>query len=382
MQSLLQELVKVRKMTDDKTNRNDRLDKSEHFTNQFDDIIINYLNKEHRPFDELFNQQAAKDLRIPDKSTSEEPQKVFTSPAEILAPLDTVFIDDRLKDEIIMHTAIPELLEGTTPQYSGVILYGPPGTGKTVLLEAIAEVYSRAGSYSESVSFARLNSEYVGRFAKNLEDKIIAAKEEARRRGRPSFLLFDEADILIENAAKGAKTVSKHYQEAISVLKRYIGNDQQRDVIIAISTNGLPESFEEALTREGRLTTYFIGYPDKEQKTRMWQYFTQKYEIANMKDEESTRLAELIPSEQGAFIEEFCRNYHANRRKAILADKGYATLVAALKAGVQIHEDEVRQTYSFATLQDDIMTALDNKYARSNGNGSHQDKKEPIGFKG
>jgi SpoVK/Ycf46/Vps4 family AAA+-type ATPase len=67
-------------------------------------------------------------------------------------------------------------------------LFGPPGTGKTMCAEGIAE---RLGRPIVTVSYAELESKYVGDTPKN----IVAAFESARRRG--AVLFFDEADSIL-----------------------------------------------------------------------------------------------------------------------------------------------------------------------------------------
>ncbi len=305
--------------------------------------------------------------RIPDKSSNlpkipkksiKEPQK---SREQILQSLDSVFIDDDLKDDIITRVAIPDLLEGKEPAYTGVILFGPPGTGKTILLEAIKDVYQESGAYAKKLSVSSIGSPYIQQFAKNLEEQIQIALEEAQGRGKPSFLYFDEGTILAQNAAEGATHSSKHYQEAIDVLKRYVGNE--KNLVIAISTNLLSESFEEALTREGRLTTFFIGYPDLEQRKRMWKHFTGE-KTMTLTDEQAYKLAEITPEEQGAFIEQFARNYRKAKRTEILKKKGYNTLVDALKHDANVTEDETTKVITFESLYTDLEAELKAKYDR------------------
>ncbi|MBI2549459.1 ATP-binding protein [Candidatus Woesearchaeota archaeon] len=297
------------------------------------------------------------------KDAIDDPTKPHPYRAKVLSPLDKVFIDDVLKDDIVTRVSIPELLEGKEPAYSGVILYGPPGTGKTILLRAICGVYQATGAYSKEVSVAEVNSKWVGDFAKNLESEIKIALREAQQRQKPSFLYFDEASILAEKAGRGAESVSKHYQEPLDTLKRYIGN--YRSLVIALSTNLLSESFEDALTREGRLTSYFVDYPNPEQRARMWQHFVGVYKIMELDDVQAQRLAELTPAEQGAFIEEFSRNYKSARKKALLADKGYKTLVDALKHNQSIPDDELNQSITFERVCEDLATALKAKYERT-----------------
>jgi len=201
----------------------------------------------------------------------------------------------------------------------------------------------------------------VRQFAKNLEEEINIALKAAEETGKPSFLYFDEGSILAQKSDEGT-SVSKHYQEAIDVLKRYVGND--RRFVIGISTNELRETLEAAVTREGRLKSFFIGYPDTEQRQRMWKYFSGKYRILQLDDEQAKQLAETAKAEQGAFIEEFCRNYESLRRKKDLAAKGYGNLVDALKKGEKVVSSKVRPQITFDTLYHDARHSLNEKYER------------------
>jgi len=310
-------------------------------------------------------------ISLPDQKKILVPRQGTQTREQVLKYLDSVFIDDALKDDIVTRTAIPDLLNGSEPGYNGVILFGPPGTGKTVLLKAIGEVYEASGAYAREISTSSVNSMWVGQFAKNLEAEIQQALNEAKQRRKPSFLYFDEGSILAQKAEEGASSVSKHYQEAIDVLKRYLGNE--RNLVIAISTNQLLESFEEALTREGRMTTFFIGYPDVEQRKRMWKHFAEKYNVLILDDKQAYKLAEATPAEQGAFIEEFARNYRRARRTAILREKGYSSLVEALKHNAGTSEEEITSSIGFDNLYADLSTTLEAKYQRlregEKGNG-------------
>lgn len=304
------------------------------------------------------------------------PHKSLTR-EKCLEPLDAVFIDDTLKDDIVTAVGISELLDGMSQsEHSGVILYGPPGTGKTVLLDAICQVYSNAGAYSKQVSSSQLNTAYVGEYAKRLENELLEAVNEARKRGKPSFVSFDEGSTLVQVAEDGAFSVAKHYQEAVDVLKRYLGN--YRELVMGVSTNFLPESFEDALTREGRLTTYFIGYPDRKQRKRMWEHFLTTNcwnRMGGISQEQFYALAEATPEEQGAFIEEFCRTYASTRRNAWLRAKGFRTLVDALKCDVKYDPLKEADSINFGTILSDVEEAIRKKEERTASN-----QKGRIGF--
>ena len=213
--------------------------------------------------------------------------------AEILSPLDYVFFEEELMDDLVVRTSVPQLLEGQAPIYPGVILFGPPGTGKSEFQKAMCRVYENAGAYSKQISTSAVNSCFVGEFAKNLEKELKTANEQGEVRGLPSFLSFDEGSILAEQANHGGSSVSKHYQEAIDTMKRYLGNDCGKWLVLGISTNQLPEDFEEAMTRDGRLTSFLIGYPSKTQLARMWNHFASRYNVIELNNEQVNELSEL-----------------------------------------------------------------------------------------
>ncbi len=330
-----------------------------------------------KSFSDIFHDPArgVRKEPLPDKKDEPKKPEKQLSLAEILVPLDEVFMDDALKDDIVTRVSIPDLLEGTESSYSGVILCGPPGTGKTVLLRAIEQVYLRAGAYAKDISASEVNSMWVGQFAKNLEDQIKNAIEEAKKRGKPSFLSFDEGSIIAQRANEGALSVSKHYQEAVDVLKKYVGNT--KELVVAVSTNVPLDTFEEALIRDGRLTPYFIGYPNEEQRQRMWKHFTKKYDVMSLKEAEAQVLAEITQKEQGAFIEEFCRNYKKFRRQVVLKQKGFNSLVEALKKGEKISDKEITKDLDFEQFYNDVEGCLRFKYERMEG---VPEEKGPFGF--
>ena len=331
-------------------------------------------------YEDLFGKSPNK-FRIPKEKT---PSKISIPEAsksreQILAPLERVFFDDELMNELVVRTSIPELLERKAPVYQGVILFGPGGTGKSVFQEAVCNIYENAGAYSKQVSSSAVNSCFVSMLAKNLEEELQRAQAKGEARKMPSFLSFDEGSIFAQQASKGSSSVSKHYQEAIDVFKRYLGNDAGKWLVVAISTNLLPEDFEAPMVREGRLSSYFIGYPSQEQTARMWQYFLKDKKVLEIGDEQAMQLSELSQREQGAFIEEFSSAYLNHRRQKILEERGYSSVLDSLRKGVHIPDGEVAKSVNFEAVKQDLTTYLIAKYQRLEQNGDKK-RKEQIGF--
>lgn len=141
---------------------------------------------------------------------------------EKLAPLHEIFLEDDVMDRAIISTGIPELLDGKGSKNNGAIFNGPPGTGKTVMLRALAKVYENCGAYAVEIGEAAISDKYVASKAKNLDTIIQKALEEARKRGKPSFIYLDEATTSVSKPDEGSN-VKSYYQEALDVLKKYIG---------------------------------------------------------------------------------------------------------------------------------------------------------------
>lgn len=306
----------------------------------------------------------------PEEKKEETPKSV----KEILAPLDEVFLEDRLKDEIILRTGITDLLAGETPKYNGVVLTGPAGTGKTSILNSLCQVYENAGAYVSKISFSEIESPYIGVTAQKLDEIIQETIVMAEEIGKPSFLALDEAGTITQRAALGAETVAKHYQEIIDVLKRYVGND--RSFVIGITTNSFPQNFEDALIREGRLTVLTVDYPNEEQRKKMWRHFAGKYGIFSLSEEQASELAKVTKAEQGAYIEEFSRSYLIEIKGKLIKARGYSSIVEGLKEGVSISEREAREAISYEQLKADITESLKAKYTRTYG----EKNKGRIGF--
>lgn len=112
---------------------------------------------------------------------------------------------------------------------------------------------------------------------------------------------------------------------------------------------------------------------------RLWKHFLKKNDILdNLKAEQLYELAEITPQEQGAFIEEFCRNHKGHARASILKSMGYATLLEALKNGKNVPDEEIKKVIRYDTLMSDVMNSIERKLQRietTDGNYT------PIGFR-
>jgi cell division protease FtsH len=190
---------------------------------------LNYLLKKNENFINLEDYFLHKEKKTIKRKS---PRKRNTG--KPLAALEEVFLENGVRDEILLRLGVPQLLRGQLSSTPGVIFYGPPGTGKSVLARAYCNLFEDNGSYSNEVSLTELNSSYVGQFARGLMKVLDEAKNESAKRGQNSLLFLDEADSLVVRADYGASSVSKHYQEAINELKRQL-EEGNNDGLTALS---------------------------------------------------------------------------------------------------------------------------------------------------
>lgn len=116
-------------------------------------------------------------------------------------------------------------------------LYGPPGTGKTMCVEALAREW---GKKLIDVSYAEIESKYVGETGKNIVAAFKAAKEQE------AVLFFDEADSIL---GQRMTSVTQAADQAVNVARAVMLKQLDAfDGIVAFATN-LARNFDNAFVR-------------------------------------------------------------------------------------------------------------------------------------
>lgn len=150
-----------------------------------------------------------------------------------------------------------------THKYSkrmGINLYGPPGTGKTMAAHAIAK---HLGRKILAVSYADIESKYVGETPKNIRRAFEVAKE------TNSILFFDEADAILSRRVtnmNNATDVSVNQTRSVLLM---ILNDHEDFIIFA--TNFI-ENFDPAFIR--RIAKHIkFTLPDEICRRTLWRMY-------------------------------------------------------------------------------------------------------------
>ena len=135
-------------------------------------------------------------------------------------------------------------------------LYGPPGTGKTMCVEALAREW---GKKIIDVSYAEIESKYVGETGKNIVAAFKAAKEQ------DALLFFDEADSIL---GRRMTSVTQAADQAVNVSRAVMLKQLDAfDGIVAFATN-LARNFDNAFVR--RIPVHVeIPLPDEEGRRRI-----------------------------------------------------------------------------------------------------------------
>jgi SpoVK/Ycf46/Vps4 family AAA+-type ATPase len=135
-------------------------------------------------------------------------------------------------------------------------LYGPPGTGKTMCIEALAREW---GKKLIDVSYAEIESKYVGETGKNIVAAFQAAKEQ------DAVLFFDEADSIL---GQRMTSVTQAADQAVNVARAVMLKQLDAfDGIVAFATN-LARNFDNAFIR--RIPVHIeIPLPDEAGRRRI-----------------------------------------------------------------------------------------------------------------
>lgn len=116
-------------------------------------------------------------------------------------------------------------------------LFGPPGTGKTMCAEGLA---ARLGRPLVSVSYAELESKYVGETPKNIEAAFAAA------RAQEAVLFFDEADSIL---GRRLTSVTQSADHGVNVSRSVMLLQLDRFEGVVVFATNLARNYDGAFVR-------------------------------------------------------------------------------------------------------------------------------------
>ncbi|MGL6225261.1 MAG: ATP-binding protein [Thermoguttaceae bacterium] len=139
-------------------------------------------------------------------------------------------------------------------------LYGPPGTGKTMCVEALA---SELGKKVIDISYAEIESKYVGETGKNITSAFRRAAES------DALLFFDEADSILGRRMTNVTQAADHgVNVARAVMLKQL---DAFEGVVAFATN-LSKNFDNAFVR--RIAQHIeIPLPDFSGRQHLWRKF-------------------------------------------------------------------------------------------------------------
>lgn len=202
-----------------------------------------------------------------DSGDNDKPSSVTFIAREAVYSLKNLVLDDKtahrlesLKNRFKTHRLVYEDwgLGETDPsgRHIAFNLYGPPGTGKTMCVEALAREW---GKRLIDVSYAEIESKYVGETGKNIVAAFKAANEQ------DALLFFDEADSIL---GQRMTSVTQAADQAVNVARAVMLKQLDAfDGIVAFATN-LARNFDNAFIR--RIPIHIeIPLPDETARRRI-----------------------------------------------------------------------------------------------------------------
>jgi hypothetical protein len=156
--------------------------------------------------------------------------------------------------------------------------YGPPGTGKTLAADAIAHLLAKK---ILRISYAELESKYVGETPKNIQAAFAKASETG------ALLFFDEADSIL---GKRLVNVSQSADNSINVARSttLIELDNFNGAVIFASN--LVRNYDNAFLRR-MLAHVEFRLPATEQREKIWRcHIPPQLPLANDVDFETLAL--------------------------------------------------------------------------------------------
>ncbi|MBO8085435.1 MAG: ATP-binding protein [Marichromatium sp.] len=135
--------------------------------------------------------------------------------------------------------------------------YGPPGTGKTLAADAIADLLDRP---ILRVSYAELESMYVGETPKNIQAAFARARESG------ALLFFDEADSIL---GRRLRDISQSADNSINVARSTTLIELDNFEGAVIFASNLVGNYDTAFLRR-MLAHVEFRLPGPDERARLW----------------------------------------------------------------------------------------------------------------
>jgi len=176
-------------------------------------------------------------------------------PENVITQFNNMFSLIKYHDELYNEWGLSEI--DKRGKRIAINLYGPPGTGKTMSAEAIAAYFDKK---IIEVSYAEIESKYVGETPKNITASFMKAKEV------DAVLFFDEADSIL---GKRMTNVTQAADHGVNVSRAVMLKQlDQFDGIVIFATN-LAKNYDSAFVRR-ILYNVELPIPDYSALTKLW----------------------------------------------------------------------------------------------------------------
>ncbi len=202
----------------------------------------------------------------------------------------------------------------------GILIYGPSGTGKTLFAKTLAETL---GLTIIATSVQRWQSEKDGHLGDLL--KAMYATFAAAQLQAPSLLFLDEIDS-IGHRERFPSRHENYSMQVVNGLLESLDGVIAREGVIVIGACNYPEKIDPALLRSGRLEKH-VHFPLPDAKTRLEIFETYLPHLTNNPRLED--VAKRIPGKTGADINQIVREAkrlaRRSSREVTVTDLEYLT---------------------------------------------------------
>ncbi|MFB9180890.1 ATP-binding protein [Dactylosporangium sucinum] len=178
-------------------------------------------------------------------------------PAEVRTRIDLAVKQLENHDELYLKWNLRKV----DPYRTGTALnfYGAPGTGKSLAAEAVA---ARLGRSFIDVSYAEIESKYVGDTPKN----IVRCFEQARQMN--AVLVFNEADSILGSRLSSVTQSADH---SVNVSRAVMLAQLDAFGGLVVFTTNFPRNYDAAFVRRILVHVRF-DLPDLATRVRLWRH--------------------------------------------------------------------------------------------------------------